>query len=103
MILIGFKEDSTGVGHSESNHSIVQHQRTDVLAIGTEKDLKRHYETLVKKGQESRLKLIELENNMEFIDMDDREYEKLYSKYQKDIQILKYDKVLIIEGTVLKQ
>jgi hypothetical protein len=39
---------------------------------------------------------------LEFSDMSEDEFEKLESKLLSDIQILKYERVIITEGLILK-
>lgn len=98
MILIGIKSINTSTG----DYSSVNHQQTDVLAIGSTEELTESYNKAVVKGKESQKKLSELSDNLEWSNISMKEYDKLATKYIKDISILKYDKVLIIEGTVLK-
>lgn len=103
MILIGIKSITTGTGYTEQDYSQVTHQQTDVLAQGSTEELTESYNKAVIKGKESQKKLSELSDNLEWnTNISEKEYDKLSTKYIKDISILKYDKVLIIEGTVLK-
>lgn len=98
MILIGIKTINTSTG----DYSSVNHQQTDVLAQGSTEELSESYFKAVVKGKESQKKYSELSDNLEWSNISEKEYDKLATKYIKDINILKYDKVLIIEGTVLK-
>lgn len=98
MILLGIKSINTSTG----DYSSVNHQQTDVLAQGSTKELSESYFKAVVKGKESQKKLSELSDNLEWSNISMKEYDKLSTQYIRDINILKYDKVLIIEGTVLK-
>ena len=102
MILIGIKSITTGTGYTEDNYSQVTHQKTDVLKEGTTQELTDYYTQAVTKGKISQSKYSELADTLEWSNISEKEYNKLSTKYIKDIAILKYDKVLIIEGTVLK-
>ncbi len=98
MILIGIKTINTSTG----DYSSVNHQQTDVLAQGSTEELTESYNKAVIKGKESQKAYSELSDSLEWSNISEKEYDKLSTKYIKDIAILKYDKVLIIEGTVLK-
>lgn len=98
MILIGIKSINTSTG----DYSSVTHQQTDVLAQGSTKELSESYFKAVVKGKESQKKYSELADSLEWSNITEKEYDKLSTQYIRDIAILKYDKVLIIEGTVLK-
>ena len=98
MILLGIKTINTSTG----DYSSVNHQQTDVLAQGSTEELTESYNKAVTKGKVSQKKLSELADTLEWSNISEKEYDKLATKYIKDISILKYDKVLIIEGTVLK-
>ncbi len=105
MILIGFKTETTGVGHTEDSYASVSSQRMEIIAgspSDTAEDLAKLYNTMVAKGKVSSKKLDKLNDELEFSDMSEDEYEKLSDEYEKDIRILKYDKVLIIDGIILK-
>ena len=102
MILLGIKSITTGTGYTEQDYSQVTHQQTDVLAIGTTEELTESYNKAVAKGKISQKKYSELADNLEWSNISEKEYDKLETQYLRDIAILKYDKVLIIEGTVLK-
>lgn len=110
MILIGLINESSSTGSGEDNYS-VQHQRTDVIAgspIDTAESLSELYHAMVKKAEESRKALIELEDRLDaeafssHCSIGADEYDELSNKYRQDMRILKYDKVLIIEGIILK-
>ena len=98
MILLGIKTITTSTG----DYSSVNHQQTDVLAQGSTEELTESYNKAVAKGKVSQKKYSELADTLEWSNISEKEYDKLSTKYIKDISILKYDKVLIIEGTVLK-
>jgi polyhydroxyalkanoate synthesis regulator phasin len=105
MLLIGLKNETTGVGHSENDYSSVTHQRMDIIAGSpqdTTKDIEKLYNDMVAKGKISQKELGKLDDNIEFSDMSEHEYNKLSSRLLADVKILKYDRVLIIEGTILK-
>jgi len=98
MILIGIKSITTSTG----DYSSVTHQQTDVLAQGTTEELTESYNKAVTKGKVSQKKYSELADTLEWSNISEKEYDKLSTQYIRDIAILKYDKVLIIEGKVLK-
>ena len=105
MILIGLKSETTGVGHTEDNYANVTHQRMDIIAgspTDTKEDLAKLYHAMVNIGEISREKLVKLEDGLEFSDISEAEYERLSDSYRKDTSILKYDRVLIIDGLILK-
>jgi hypothetical protein len=103
MILIGIKSINTStINTSTGDYSNVIHQQTDVLAQGTTEELTESYNKAVTKGKVSQKKYSELADTLEWSNISEKEYDKLATQYIKDIAILKYDKVLIIEGTVLK-
>ena len=102
MILIGIKSITTGTGYTEQDYSQVTHQQTDVLAQGSTEELTESYNKAVAKGKVSQKKYSELSDSLEWSNISEKEYDKLATQYIRDIAILKYDKVLIIEGTVLK-
>lgn len=105
MLLIGLKTETTGVGHTENDWGSVSHQKMDIIAgspTDTAQDLAQLYHAMVEKGKESQKKLEKLNDELEFSDMSEEEYDKLYLEYKTYIQILKYDKVLIIDAIILK-
>ena len=105
MLLIGLKSQTTTVGHSENDYSSVTHQRMDIIAgnpTDTAESLKMLYRLMVAKGKDSQKKLLKLEDEMDIGNISEAEYDKLSSAYSNDTQILKYDKVLIIDGIILK-
>ena len=105
MLLIGLKSETTGVGHTENDYSSVTHQRMDIIAgspSDTKEDLAKLYHAMVAKGKDSQKKLVKLEDELEFSDISEAEYDKLSDAYRKDTSILKYDRVLIIDGLILK-
>ena len=110
MILIGLKNESSSTGSGEDNYSVA-HQRTDIIAgspSDTAESLSQLYHAMVQKAERSRKALVELEDRIdaeafsEHYEIGAYEYDELSSKYRKDMQILKYDKVLIIDGVILK-
>lgn len=102
MLLIGIKSITTGTGYTEQDYSQVTHQQTDVLKEGSTDELKDYYTKAVAKGKVSQAKYSELADTLEWSNISEKEYDRLATQYIKDIAILKYDKVLIVEGTVLK-
>ena len=105
MILIGLKSQTTGVGHSENDYSSVTHQRMDIIAgspADTAESLSQLYHAMVAKGKDSQKKLAKLEDELEYINISEAEYDKISSAYSSDTKILRYDKVLIIDGIILK-
>lgn len=101
MLLLGFKTQRTSTG----DWSSVDHQSTHVILNepnSTVVLLTKKYNEMVKKGEDSQKKLSELSDTLEWSNITEKEYDKLATKYSQDIQILKYDSILIIEGTVLK-
>lgn len=105
MILIGLKSERTSVGNTEDNLSSVTHQRLDVICgspTDTKETLSQLYHAMVEKGNESRKKLIKLEDELEYSNMTEKEYENKSNKFLADTKILRYDRVLIIDGTILK-
>ena len=107
MLLIGLKNETTSTGHTEDNWGSVNHQRMDII-LGSPKEnwsaeeLTKAYHEMVKKGEKSWEKLAKLSEELEFSNMSEEEYERLHLEYSKDTKILKYDKILIIDGVVLK-
>ena len=105
MLLIGFKNLTTGTGTSENDYSLVTHQQTDILAVGTTEELTESYNKAVAKAEKSRAEVIKLEDEMEWREVSNEEFakiEKKQGKLREDLQILKYDKVIIVEGIILK-
>lgn len=105
MLLIGLKTENTGVGNYDTDYSMVSHQRMDIIAgspTDTSETLAELYTSMVKKAKESNKKLTEIEDELEFSDMSEKEYEKIITKLRSDIKILKYERVLIIDGIILK-
>jgi hypothetical protein len=105
MLLIGLKSETTSVGNTENNLSNVTHQRLDVICgspTDTKETLSQLYHAMVEKGNESRKKLIKLEDELEYSNMSEKEYDNKSNKLLADTKILKYDRVLIIDGTILK-
>ena len=105
MLLIGLKTEHTGVGTYDTDYSSVSHQRMDIIAgspTDTSETLAELYQAMVKKGKESRKKLSKIEDELEFSNMSEDEYLRQTTELLADIKILKYERVLIIEGAILK-
>jgi len=105
MLLIGLKTENTSVVIYDNDLSSVSHQCMDIIAgspTDTSENLSKLYTSMVEKAKESKKKLEKIDNELEFYNMSEEEYEKQTNKLRKDIQILKYERVLIIEGVVLK-
>jgi Ser-tRNA(Ala) deacylase AlaX len=105
MILIGLKTENTGVGTFDTDYSIVSNQRMDIIAFSpsdTSETLAQLYHAMVKKGERSKEKLIEIQEELEFSDMSEEEYERKTTELLADIKILKYERVLIVDGIILK-
>jgi len=105
MILIGLKTENTGVGTYDTDYSSVSHQRMDIIASSpndTSETLAQLYHAMVKKGERSQEKLGEIEEKLEFSDMSEEEYEQKTTALLDDIKILKYERVLIVDGIILK-
>lgn len=105
MLLIGFKNINTSTGNTEDSLGHVNHQKVDIIA-GSPSDnmesLSQLYHTMVNKGNESLKKLEKLTRELEYSDMSIEEFEKVESELLVHIQILKYYKVIVVEGSVLK-
>lgn len=110
MILIGLKNESSSTGSGEDNYSVT-HQRTEIIAgspSDTAESLAQLYHAMVQSAERSRKALIELQDRLDAeafrgsCEIGADEYDELCSKYRKDMQILKYNKVLIIDGVILK-
>ena len=101
MLLIGFKTENIGVGAAT-----VSHQRMDIIKDGGDtlyiKMMICEYNAMVKKAKESQKKLSEIEAELEFSDMSEDEYLLQTTELLADIKILKYDRVLIVDGLILK-
>lgn len=105
MLLIGFKNITSSTGHTENDWGSVTHQRVDIIAgspTDTKEDLAQLYHAMVKKGEENRKKLAKLEDELEFSNISEEEWEKTESELLSGIQILKYDRVIIVDGLILK-
>ena len=67
MLLIGFKTQSTGVGHTEDNYTSVSSQRMEIIAGSpshTAEDLANLYNRMVYDGEVSKEKLGKLEDEL---------------------------------------
>lgn len=105
MVLIGLKTINTGIGTYDTDHSSVRHQRTDIIAgspSDTKETLSELYHSMVKQAERSQNKLRKIEDELEYSNMSEAEYERKTTKLLTDIQILKYDRVLIVDGVILK-
>jgi hypothetical protein len=105
MLLIGLKSERTSVGTYDNDYSIVSNQRMDIICgspTDTKETLAQLYHAMVIKGNESRKKLVRLEEELEFSNMSEKEFDRKSSKLLSDTKILKYDQVLIIDGIILK-
>jgi polyhydroxyalkanoate synthesis regulator phasin len=105
MLLIGIRNITTSTGNTEDSLGHVTHQRVEIIAgspTDTKETLSELYHSMVKKGNESKKELGKLQDELEFSDMSEDEFEKLESKLLSDIQILKYERVIITEGLILK-
>ena len=108
MLLIGLKEITTSTGTSENDYSQVSHQRTDIIAgspTDTAETLSQLYHALVSKAEKSYKELDIIDDEMSWRKLSNDEYERIEKKcdeLRKDLEILKYSRVLIIEGIILK-
>jgi len=100
MLLIGFKTENTGVGAAT-----VSHQRMNIIAgspTDTSETLAELYNAMVEKAKESQKKLSKIEDELEFSDMSEDEYLLQTTELLEDIKILQYDRVLLVDGIILK-
>jgi hypothetical protein len=108
MLLIGLKEITTGTGISENDYSSVSHQRTDIIAgspADTAETLGQLYHAMVRKAKQSERELVEIKDELEWREVSNEEFEEIENRrnlLRADLKILKYDKVLIIDGIILK-
>lgn len=109
MLLIGLKSETTGVGHTEDNLSSVTHQRMDVIAGGeneTIDTLTNLYNDMVKNGEKTKKNILKIQDDIDCdYGMSDEEFDRLEEKIarlRRNTEILKYDKILIVEGIILK-
>jgi hypothetical protein len=102
MLLIGIKNVTTTTGNTEDSLGHVTHQRIDILAEGNSKILQELYREKVRKGKKSRDELTALIENLEFSGISEDEYDDTTSRLAEEASILRYEKVLVIEGFVLK-
>ena len=105
MLLIGLKTDYTCVGVYDTDYSSVRHQQTDIIAgspSDTKETLSELYHEMVKKAERSQNKLSKIEDELEFSNMSEAEYLRKTTKLLADIKILRYDRVLIVDGVILK-
>ena len=103
MLLLGYITENTNTGVYDTDYGNVSHQRCDILAEAkTSAELKELYEKMTTLGKISREKLSKLEDEIEYSDISEKEYDKKCCKLLKDIKILKYDRIIIVEGNILK-
>jgi len=103
MLILGIKEEIQSVGTYDIDMHSVGTQRIDIIKIGNSfNELSDYYNESIKKGEKSKKKLSDLQDELEFSSMSEEEYDKLYDKYAKDIQILSYNRVIIVDGISLK-
>jgi uncharacterized protein YpuA (DUF1002 family) len=109
MLLIGLKSETTGVGHGEDNLSSVTHQRMDIIAGGeneTIDTLTNLYNDMVKNGEKTKKNILKIQDDIDSdynmtVDEYERHEEKI-ARLRRNTEILKYDKILIVEGIILK-
>ena len=105
MILLGFKSITSSTGSSENDWGIVTHQRVDIIAgspTDTKEDLSKLYHEMVEKGKKDFEELGKLEDTLEYSNLTEDEYDRKSSELLSSIQILKYDRVIIVDGLILK-
>jgi hypothetical protein len=102
MLLIGIKNITSSTGNTEDNLGHVTHQRIDILAEGDAETLQNLYKEKVRKGEKSKKELVTLMDNLEFSDISEDEYEETESRLAAEVSILRYERVLVVEGFVLK-
>jgi hypothetical protein len=105
MLLIGFRNINTSTGNTEDSLGHVTHQRVDIIAdshIYNTHTLRELYFSMLERAEESSKKLQKLRQDLEFSDMSIDEFEKLEDELLGHMQILKYHKVIVVEGSVLK-
>ena len=101
-LILGIKQVTSGVGSHEGNHTSVTHQQIDVLVeCSTTDGAVTELRDRIKVAKENRKKLIKMEDDLEWSNMSEKEYERKYLKYSKYIDLLKYDKMIVIEGQTL--
>jgi hypothetical protein len=105
MLLIGFKNETSSTGNTEDNLGSVTHQRVDVIAGSpndTKQDLAQLYHLMVEKGNKSKKKLAKLYDELEFSNISESEFEKMENRLLSEIKILEYERIIIVEGLILK-
>lgn len=105
MLLIGIRNITTSTGNTEDSLGHVTHQRVEIIAgspTDTKETLSELYHSMVKKGNESRKKLIKLNDELEYSNMSEKEYYNKSNKLLADTKILNYERVIITEGLILK-
>ena len=108
MILIGLKK-SKGTGsavHDTDGNTVCvgggYSTEFDIIKEGTADELKEFVKNERIKGAQAREKLSELEDNIEYdLSITEEKYMDLSIKYQKQMRILKYDKLLILQGIIV--
>ena len=107
MILIGLKNESSSTGSGENNY-LVTHQRTEIIAGSpndTAESLAQLYHAMVQNAERSRSKLDEITEELEWREVSNEEFEQIKKKSNKlrqNLNILKYDRVIIVDGVILK-
>jgi hypothetical protein len=107
MILIGLKNESSSTGSGEGSYSVT-HQRTEIIAGSpndTAESLAQLYHAMIQKAKDSRSKLDEITEELEWREVSNEEFEQIEKKSNKlrqDLNILKYDRVIILDGVILK-
>jgi polyhydroxyalkanoate synthesis regulator phasin len=105
MILLGFKSITSFTGSSENDLGNVTHQRVDIIAgspTDTNESLSKLYHEMVEKGEKDLEELGKLEDTLEYSNLTEDEYNRKSSELLSSIQILKYDRVIIVDGLILK-
>jgi hypothetical protein len=57
---------------------------------------------MVEKGNKSKKKLAKLYDELEFSDISESEFEKMENRLLSEIKILEYERIIIVEGLILK-
>lgn len=103
-ILLGFRKEHA---HGSSSDSYgfggfsIDATSVHVIKEGTEEELKAFVTNTKAEAIEARNELAKLEDNIEFTNLTEKQYEKKTTKLLKKIQILKFEKLIIVQGEVL--
>jgi hypothetical protein len=57
---------------------------------------------MVEKGNKSKKKLAKLYDELEFSNISESEFEKMENRLLSEIKILEYERIIIVEGLILK-